>query len=76
MLDSFLRNDKMKRSSNFIRSFCQSSIEAKRRKPENEIEDEHDILAVAMESGAFSDEDLINQMMTFLAAGMLISASQ
>lgn len=63
----------MKRSSNFIRSFCQSSIEAKRRKFKNELEDEHDILAVAMESGAFSDEDLINQMMTFLAAGTLFS---
>ena len=63
----------MKRSSNFIRSFCQSSIEVKRRKAKIELEDEHDILAVAMESSAFSDEDLINQMMTFLAAGTLFS---
>ena len=66
----------MKRSSNFVRSFCQSSIEVKRRKPKRELEDEHDILAVAMESGAFSDEDLINQMMTFLAAGTLFLTFQ
>lgn len=28
-----------------------------------------DILSVAIESGGFSDEDLVNQLMTFLAAG-------
>lgn len=28
-----------------------------------------DILSIAIESGGFSDEDLVNQMMTFLAAG-------
>lgn len=32
---------------------------------------ELDILTVAMQSGAFSDEDLVDQMMTFLAAGTL-----
>lgn len=68
--DSLLRNDKMKRSSEFIRSFCRSSIESKRRKLEVELQDELDILTVAMNSGEFSDEDLIDQMMTFLAAGM------
>ena len=30
---------------------------------------EPDILSVAIESGGFSDEDLVNQLMTFLAAG-------
>lgn len=28
-----------------------------------------DIISVALESGGFSDEDLVNQMMTFLVAG-------
>ena len=32
-------------------------------------EGELDILTVAMASGAFSDEDLVDQMMTFLVAG-------
>ncbi|KAL8969481.1 MAG: hypothetical protein Q9197_004320 [Variospora fuerteventurae] len=71
----FLRNDKMKRSSDFLRSFCRSIIESKRRKPHTETESELDILTVAMHSGAFSNEDLIDQMMTFLAAGHETSAS-
>ncbi|KAL8953673.1 MAG: hypothetical protein Q9222_000510 [Ikaeria aurantiellina] len=71
----FLRNDKMKRSSDFIRSFCRSSIESKRRKSEAESDGELDVLTAAMRSGAFSDEDLIDQMMTFLAAGHETTAS-
>lgn len=61
----------MQRSSNFLRAFCRSSIESKRQKPNPEVADELDILTVAMHSGAFSDEDLVDQMMTFLAAGTL-----
>ena len=68
-LRRFLRNDKMTRSSAFIRSFCRSSIESKRQKPQAESDGELDILTVAMASGAFSDEELVDQMMTFLAAG-------
>ncbi|KAL8707912.1 MAG: hypothetical protein Q9220_007132 [cf. Caloplaca sp. 1 TL-2023] len=71
----FLRNDKMKRSSDFIRSFCRSSIEAKRRKSQAALDGELDILTAAMHSGAFSDEDLVDQMMTFLAAGHETTAS-
>ncbi|KAL9118693.1 MAG: hypothetical protein Q9187_004764 [Circinaria calcarea] len=58
----------MKHSSDLIRSFCRSSINSKRQKPKIELEGELDILTVAMDSGAFSDEDLVDQMMTFLAA--------
>ncbi|KAI4102092.1 MAG: hypothetical protein LQ345_007385 [Seirophora villosa] len=71
----FLRNDKIKRSSEFLRSFCRSTIESKRRKPQTEITSEFDILTVAIHSGAFSDEDLVDQMMTFLAAGHETTAS-
>lgn len=61
----------MQRSSNFLRSFCRSSIEAKRQQAQADPASELDILTVAMHSGAFSDEDLVDQMMTFLAAGTL-----
>lgn len=72
----FLRNDKMKQSSNFIRSFCRSAIEAKRANASVEEEDgRRDILNVAMDAGVFSDEELIDQMMTFLAAGEIQSLS-
>ena len=60
----------MKRSADLIRSFCRSSINTKRQKPKNDSEGELDILTVAMNSGVFSDEELVDQMMTFLAAGM------
>ena len=59
----------MKRASNFIRALCRSSIESKRQQGSLELEGELDILTVAMRSGGFSDEDLVDQMMTFLAAG-------
>ncbi|KAK4693459.1 hypothetical protein P7C71_g3948, partial [Lecanoromycetidae sp. Uapishka_2] len=36
---------------------------------------EMDILSVAIESGGFSEEELVNQMMTFLAAGHETTAS-
>ena len=61
----------MQRSSDFLRAFCRSSIEAKRQKAKTEPTDELDILTVAMHSGVFSDEDLVDQMMTFLAAGTI-----
>ncbi|KAL8921051.1 MAG: hypothetical protein Q9208_005942 [Pyrenodesmia sp. 3 TL-2023] len=71
----FLRNDKMQRSSNFLRSFCRSSIESKRQQAQADSASDLDILTVAMHSGAFSDEDLVDQMMTFLAAGHETTAS-
>ncbi|KAL8868165.1 MAG: hypothetical protein Q9174_005166 [Haloplaca sp. 1 TL-2023] len=71
----FLRNDRMKQSSDFIRSFCRSSVEAKRQKLKLETKDRLDILTVALESGGFSDEELVDQMMTFLAAGHETTAS-
>ncbi|KAL8788066.1 MAG: hypothetical protein Q9195_007480 [Heterodermia aff. obscurata] len=67
-----LRNDRMKRASNFIRALCRSSIESKRKQGSLELEGELDILTVAMKSGGFSDEDLVDQMMTFLAAVMVV----
>ncbi|KAL9595950.1 MAG: hypothetical protein Q9219_006141 [cf. Caloplaca sp. 3 TL-2023] len=71
----FLRNEKIRQASAFLRAFCRSSIESKRRKPQAELDDELDILTVAMRSGEFSNEDLVDQMMTFLAAGHETTAS-
>lgn len=70
-----LRNDEMKRGSNFIRATCYKLIETKRQKQKSEDAAELDILTVAMESGLFSDNELVDQMMTFLAAGHETTAS-
>lgn len=63
------RNGEIERAVAIIRSVCRQLIRSKKEKLEkNELTDV-DILSVAIESGAFSEENLINQLMTFLAAG-------
>jgi cytochrome P450 len=59
----------MEAAGTLIRKVCKDLVLEKRRKLENKETTGVDILSVAIESGGFSDEDLINQMMTFLAAG-------
>ncbi|KAL8995735.1 MAG: hypothetical protein Q9169_004593 [Polycauliona sp. 2 TL-2023] len=71
----FLRNDSTNRSTDFVRSFCRSFIEAKRLEEKIEEANARDILTVAMHSDAFSDDDLVDQMMTFLLAGHETTAS-
>ncbi|KAI1481981.1 cytochrome P450 [Daldinia eschscholtzii] len=52
-----------------IRSVCRDLIREKKEKlARNELK-ERDILSVALESGAFTEENLVDQLMTFLAAG-------
>jgi cytochrome P450 len=77
----FLRNIPIKRNGDIeeaarvIRATCRQLIRAKKEKLEkNELTDV-DILSVAMESGGFTEENLIDQLMTFLAAGHETTAS-
>ena len=58
-----------------IRETCASLIKSKREKMEKSARSDVDILSVLIESGGFSDEDIINQLMTFLAAGHETTAS-
>ncbi|TKX18450.1 cytochrome P450 monooxygenase-like protein 51 [Elsinoe australis] len=60
------RNQEIVAARKTIRETCSDLIAAKRaRKSRTDF----DILSVAIESGGFNDEELINQMMTFLVAG-------
>ncbi len=63
------RNDTLNAASEFIKQTCRDLIASKRAKMAEKERTEVDIVSVALESGAFSDEDLVNQMMTFLVAG-------
>ncbi|SPO00938.1 related to isotrichodermin C-15 hydroxylase (cytochrome P-450 monooxygenase CYP65A1) [Cephalotrichum gorgonifer] len=57
------------KASRTVRGVCADLVREKREKlARGELHD-LDILSVAIESGGFSDDDLVNQMMTFLAAG-------
>ena len=63
------RNGEIEAASGYIKQLCRDLIAKKRTVMEKKERTEVDILSVALESGGFSDEDLVNQMMTFLVAG-------
>lgn len=63
------RNTEIEDASEFIKQTCRDLITAKKAKMEKAERTEVDILSVAIESGGFNDEELVNQMMTFLVAG-------
>ena len=63
-------NENVVQASGYIRKVCSQLIRQKQEKMNcAEKRLEVDILSVALESGGFSEEDLVDQMMTFLAAG-------
>jgi cytochrome P450 len=63
------RNDEIGKAVSTIKGVARDLIADKRAKMEKGEAKQVDILSVAMESGGFSDADLVNQLMTFLAAG-------
>lgn len=65
------RNDDMAAASKYIRSFCHDLIQEKKKILGEDV----DILSVALRSGGFTDENLVDQLMTFLAAGHETTAS-
>jgi cytochrome P450 len=69
------RNFVVEEARNLIRRVCFELIREKKTEMEKGDGVGKDILSVAIESGGFSDEDLVNQMMTFLAAGHETTAS-
>lgn len=63
------RNHDMNNASLYIKHLCRELIAQKRQAMAEKERTEVDIVSVALESGGFTDEDLVNQMMTFLVAG-------
>ncbi len=64
------RNEDLETAANTIRKVCRGLIHQKQLKLDNkETRIDVDILSVALESGGFTEENLVDQMMTFLAAG-------
>ena len=63
-------NNNVMEASEVIKRIARDLIRRKQAKLDNlEKRTEVDILSVALESGGFSEENLVNQMMTFLVAG-------
>lgn len=66
----FRRNLVIFQAANIIKRTCRQLIgKKKERLEQKEKRVDVDILSVALESGGFTEENLVNQMMTFLAAG-------
>ncbi|KAL2144979.1 hypothetical protein VTI28DRAFT_8208 [Corynascus sepedonium] len=69
------RNEDIETAARLIRAECAELIRDKRQKIARKEPTDVDILSVAIESGGFRDEDLVDQLMTFLAAGHETTAS-
>ncbi|KAI9715409.1 MAG: hypothetical protein M1828_000869 [Chrysothrix sp. TS-e1954] len=63
------RNWDVQAAPNIIRGVCRQMIREKRETMEKGQSTGIDILSVALNSGGFSDDNLVDQLMTFLAAG-------
>ncbi|KAI9672958.1 MAG: hypothetical protein M1817_003122 [Caeruleum heppii] len=63
------RNGEIEAAALVIRETCRKMVELKKAKLEKNEASGVDILSVALQSGGFTDENLVDQMMTFLAAG-------
>ena len=65
------RNGNIRESAATIRRICREIVQESRIRLSNKEKKRNvkDIVSVAIESGGFSDENLVHQMMTFLAAG-------
>ncbi|KAM5356025.1 hypothetical protein ACJ41O_002671 [Fusarium nematophilum] len=71
----FRRNEDINSAATAIRAVCRDLIQEKKAKLANKEQRDVDILSVALESGGFTDENLVDQLMTFLAAGHETTAS-
>ena len=64
------RNGDIMAASEVIKSVSRNLVRSKQKKmAEEKGRADVDILSVALESGGFNEEELVNQLMTFLAAG-------
>ncbi|KAH0566078.1 hypothetical protein GP486_000516 [Trichoglossum hirsutum] len=65
----FTRNKELQQAAVLLRKTCRSLIHEKRLKMQETKRADADILSVAIESGGFTDDDLVDQLLTFLPAG-------
>ncbi|KAI1172264.1 cytochrome P450 [Nemania sp. FL0916] len=65
------RNREIGRAAQALREVCRELIRQKKKDLESELADktEKDILTVALSYGGFTEDELIEQLLTFLAAG-------
>jgi cytochrome P450 len=69
------RNSNIHAASTVARDTSRRLVEQKRLRLANKEKMHPDIISIALESGGFTDDELVNNMMTFLAAGHETTAS-
>jgi cytochrome P450 len=69
------RNRSVQAASNVARDTCRRLVQQKKQRLADKQPMQPDIVSVALESGGFQDEELVDNMMTFLAAGHETTAS-
>ena len=69
------RNDDVRAAASLARETSRQLVEQKKEKMMRNEKLNPDIISVALQSGGFSESDLVNNMMTFLAAGHETTAS-
>ncbi|TAQ86556.1 hypothetical protein B7494_g5114 [Chlorociboria aeruginascens] len=69
------RNGEIEAAAEVIRTVCRQLIREKKEKLEKKELNDVDIISVALESGGFTEENLVDQCMTFLLAGHETTAS-
>lgn len=62
-------NDRLKTTTGKLRKYCLDLIRDKKQTIKVESEEKFDILSLLIKSNNFSDENLVDQLLTFLAAG-------
>ncbi|ROW11489.1 hypothetical protein VMCG_01146 [Cytospora schulzeri] len=69
------RNEDIQEAAKIVRNVCFDLIREKKEKLARKELTDVDILSVALESGGFTEDNLVDQLMTFLAAGHETTAS-
>ena len=62
-------NNRLKKTTDALKNFCLQVIGEKKETIKLQGEDSVDILSLLMKSNDFADENLVDQLLTFLAAG-------
>lgn len=69
------RNNDVMAASKVARDTSRELVRLKKQRMAEKKEMQQDIISVALESGGFTEDELVNNMMTFLAAGHETTAS-
>ncbi|KAF2499486.1 putative P450 monooxygenase [Lophium mytilinum] len=62
-------NEVIRITSSNLKAICRQFVQEKKQLMRTQKEDQKDILSVLIESNDFSDDSLVDQLLTFLAAG-------